>query len=312
MGDLAANPGPIMSHGGMMPKKSSRRDDKKKAPPKPWYLRLSTWIGAILAAALTASGIALVQRGTESIVGTVDEIFTGPAAIEFETSSGPLAQVDIKQGMGCNRAGWVFPDTASPLRDQPGAGPTVNGHTWDQVPAKFDGVIGSGATLYISLTGPGDHAVLISDITFEVYERRAPRKGSVVNSVPSGCGNGVTYRYGAVDLDTKPPYYVSPPRQLPKGYNPLQFPYAVTANAPEVFRIDIYTRKCWCSWAAKLHWVDGAAKGEVVIDNKGRPFEMTPTRGLPAYEWPYGSDNSSSRLQRRDDLTDGPIWETHR
>jgi hypothetical protein len=291
-----------------------KQADKKKAPPKPWYLRVRTWIGATVAAGLTASGIAVVQHGAESAANKVGEVFTGPATIKFKTSSGPLTEVDIKQGMGCNLAGWVFPDSASPLRDPPGAGPVVNGHTWDEVPTQFDGVIGSGASLYVSLTGPGDHAVLISDLTFEVYKRRPPRTGRVVNAVPSGCGNGATYRYGAVDLDTKAPYYVSPPQRLPEGYNPLRFPYKVTANAPEVFRIDIYTRGCWCFWAAKLHWIDGAAKGELVIDNKGRPFEMTPTRGLPAYEWVRyeNGETPSRRLEPRQITTDGPIWETHR
>jgi hypothetical protein len=291
----------------IMPQKANEPEGEKKedVPPKPWYLKARTWIAATLTAGLTASGIAIVQQGTTTIVDTVDELFTGPAEIEFQTSSGPLAHVSIDQGMGCNLAGWVFPDSESPLKDPPGAGPLRNGHTWDKSPADFDGVVGSGASLHVALTGPGDHAVIISGLTFEVYERRPPRIGSVVNAVPSGCGNGATYRYGAVDLDKKAPYYVSPPGPLPEGYKPLRFPYTVTADSPEVFRIDIYTRNCWCSWAAKLHWIDGAEEGEVVVDNRGQPFEMTPTRGLPAYEW------TDQHLVSRE-VTDGPIWETHR
>ena len=293
---------------------NKRASAEPKKVPKPWYKRLRTWIAATVTAGLAAGTIAVVQREAENVVTDVVEAFTGPAKIEFTTSSGPLVHIDIEQGMGCNLPGWVFPADSPALTSPPGHGPTQGGMTWDSAPGAFGGVIGSGASLYLSLTGPEDHAVLISDLVFKVYARKPPLEGKVVNSVPSGCGNGATYRYGAVDLDSKAPYYQKIPKSLPEGFEPLRFPYKVTADSPEVFLLDIFTRDCWCSWSATLRWVDGKDSGEVNIDNHGRPFEMTPTRGLPAYEWvaewsENGETPTGSKLLRREIGHDGPIWE---
>jgi len=144
-------------------------------------------------------------------------------------------------------------------------------------------------TLNITATGPTDHAVVLTGLDFHVTKRKDALQGTVLN-VAEGCGEAGQFRYGKIDLGEEPPRWMSPDQlpvlqEFPETYTALTFPYKVTANDPESLQIDVTATNCDCSWTATLHWIDGPTVGSGVIDNGGRPFEVTPGQGLPSYRW---------------------------
>ncbi|NUR90502.1 MAG: transcriptional regulator, partial [Nonomuraea sp.] len=42
------------------------------------------------------------------------------------------------------------------------------------------------------------------------------------------------------------------------------------------------TKACDCSWAAKLHWIEGGESGWTVIDSGAGPFHTMPVKGYPS------------------------------
>jgi hypothetical protein len=240
--------------------------------------------------AITAISSASLWAGKKVV-----EPFAGARTITFETGSGPLLNVDLQQGLGCLGAGVVVPaGRGVDGTTRPGAGPQKDGATWDADPGAFGAVPADWADLYITVTGPADHAVLLTGLTFHVTDKRPPLQGAFLQYA-DGCGGGGNFRYGEVRLDSPPPYWVDGP--LPEWVTTerLKFPYKVTATDPEILYIHISGPTCWCSWTATLSWVDGAKSGRSVIDAGGRPFQLTGTPGLSRVAWSPAGNGTFTR-----------------
>lgn len=254
--------------------------------------KVAAWVFAAVVLGVGGAIMAHTQRA----VDTAADHFLGGSTITFKTTSGPVLRVDVGQGLGCSGNGWVFPGRA-PVDHAPGTGRKKSGQTWDRSPRAFGAVIASGASVKISVTGPTDHAITLTGLRFHVLHRAGPRKGYVVNR-SDGCGAAGVYRYGAVDLASPAPHWVTGVA-LPKesGLTALRFPYTVTATDVENIDVDVFTRTCTCSWTASLDWVDGDRSGTSTIDDHGRPFEMAPNAGLKAVAW----TGAGSAWKRTDD-----------
>jgi hypothetical protein len=59
---------------------------------------------------------------------------------------------------------------------------------------------------------------------------------------------------------------------------PIRFPYRVSISDAETFVVDGNTAQCHCFWEIELSWASQGQVGKVVIDDGGRPFEVTGTR----------------------------------
>ena len=166
----------------------------------PW-----AWLVAAVVLGLSTLVTTAVVKLGEGAATHVVEAVTGPKSVSFSTSSGAALKVEVAQGMGCSGNGWVFPkDSGITSATPPGSGPRRGGRTWDADPAAFGAVPAGDVTLYISATGPTDHAVTLTGLDFHVSTREDAVSGTVLN-VAEECGAAGTFRYGKVDLGAAPP-----------------------------------------------------------------------------------------------------------
>jgi hypothetical protein len=261
--------------------------------------RLRKSFVAILAAALTAAIATLIVNITTSAVQTVPKtihrLIEGTQSgrtihVVLNTATGPTIALSVAQGMGCPpNQGWVFPYAPQKIGDvPPGTGPRRGGRTWDKDPAAFGAIPADPITLIIYATGGLNHAVILTGLRFHVVSRRPAIQGTLLNTL-GGCGGGGTFRYGRINLDLPPPYWV-PNARLPVKIraDALRFPYTITAKNPEALYIEVTTNMCACSWDATLDWVDGNVVGHTKITDHGHPFAITAHNGIPASIW-FGS-----------------------
>jgi hypothetical protein len=262
-----------------------------------WARRARTWLIAAVVAGVAAAVTTFVTNGIDSGAAAVKQLLLpGPgsgATVQDTTLSkdGLTINTQIEQGLGCEAGGDVYPVSRTPgisTRQPPGSGLRHGGRTWDQAPVAFGAVPAGPAVMLLTLTGPKDHAVTVTGLRFHVVSRKPQVAGPWLNK-SNGCGAGGEYRYGLVDLDTAPPYYL-PPTALPSDIraDALKFPYTTTANDPESLLITVQMEHCDCRWDAVLTWVDGSQNKSKVITDHGHPFETTSVTGQHGVNW-YGS-----------------------
>ncbi len=250
------------------------------------------WIITTILAALAAAigGVAIdLATSAERQAGRAISNLTGlghSAHLAVKTATGPTIALQINQGMGCTGNGWVFPLPPKKIANvPPGTGPRKNGKTWDKAPAAFGAVPADPVTLLIGATGTLRHAIILTDLKIHVVSRKPAIQGTLLN-VAGGCGAGGTFRYGYVNLDLPPPYWV-PRAQIPTAVRAqaLRFPYTVTANDPEILFITVTTKRCNCRWYAQLYWIDGSVSGSTKITDNGQDFATTAHAKVPGFTW---------------------------
>lgn len=210
---------------------------------------------------------------------------------QFSVSGGLVINATVEEGFGgCpGGSGYVFPSTLNPgltTSVPPGAGSKRSGKTWDEAPAAFGAVPASTDMIYIYLTGPTDHAVVITGLQFHVHSRKPAISGPWLY-IPGQCGGSPSYHFAGVDFDTPAPYYVSisPPASEKQSTDALHFPYTATATDPVQLQISVQTDHTDATWDMTLTWIDGGATESALINDGGKPFEITSTTGLIRKEW---------------------------
>jgi hypothetical protein len=73
----------------------------------------------------------------------------------------------------------------------------------------------------------------------------------------------------------------------------VEFPYRVSAADPEVLLVTATTQTYDCDWYLELDWSSQGRTGTVRIDDHGRPFRTTSTKGLTRL-W-YGTNAAGER-----------------
>lgn len=274
-----------------------------------------TWIAAAALAGAATYVSTLVSASISngaSAVGKSLGIGHGPAGDSALDPGAPgsdsmAANVTVDQGIGCPPDnGDVYPASLTPSLNaavQPGTGPRHSGKTWDAAPGAFGAVPASPAQLTIYATGPGNHAIIITGLTFHVVSRRKPVEGQWLNS-QEYCGGGGSYHYGVVDFNTPPPYW-RPVTALPPSFraDAIKFPYTATANDPEGLRVNVQMEDCDCTWYAVLSWIDETASKTMRIDDHGRPFETTSVTGVKETTWSAETVNSTTIWKRDTSLS---------
>jgi hypothetical protein len=262
-----------------------------KPQRKPWYRRIATYVGGAIIVPVLVGVLILLANGEAQKalgIGSSQPSPSGTQGSAGFTGSGLAIKTQVSQGLGCSSNGDVFPSSITPglsLSVAPDREPTHKGKTWVTAPSAFGAVSASPVVIRIYLTGPSNHAVIITGIKFHVFSRRPEVKGTWLNSA-YGCGAAGVYRYGVADLNAPPPYWVSPSK-LPDNMrvSPLQFPYTATANSPEELYVNVQMEDCECTWDAVLSWIDGSIAKSKVINNHGHPFVTTSVAGLTGADW---------------------------
>lgn len=261
--------------------------------------RLRNWLIAVVVAGLTAALTAVVTELISSAAHNVPRVIHGlmggtPSGkeinVSLKTASGPTIALIASQGMGCPPAqGWIYPYPPQKMSNlPPGKGMRMKGRTWDRDPLAFGAVPADPVTLFIYTTSRLNHAIILTNLRIHVTSRRVALRGTRLN-IEEGCGAAGTFRYGKVDLDLRPPYWVAHAK-LPAYMraDALKFPYTVTPNSPEALYISVTTKRCYCRWYAELDWIDGRVIGHTDITDHGHSFAITAHAGVPASIW-FGS-----------------------
>ncbi|MFJ4952990.1 helix-turn-helix domain-containing protein [Streptomyces sp. NPDC088760] len=144
------------------------------------------------------------------------------------------------------------------------------------------------AGVRITVQGRGSAAVVLEALHVRVTNRATPAAGrGTVYSLSDGCGAGITPRFFSVNLDAYQPVARSMPGDDGAGtpVPAIGFPYRVSLQDPEVLMVSARTESCTCDWYLDLTWSSQGRTGTVRIDDHGRPFHSTSSKGLPGYRY---------------------------
>ncbi|MCQ9133092.1 transcriptional regulator, partial [Streptomyces sp. IBSBF 2807] len=143
-----------------------------------------------------------------------------------------------------------------------------------------DAVAADGQRVALTVQGVGDDTVVIESLHVRVVDSGAPPAWNAYLG-SSGCGGGVETRSFATDLDAAHPAIV--PRAGQRGV-----PYKVSRSDPEVLYITADVRSHDVKWYVEMQWSSGGRQGTVRIDDHGKPFRTSGSRGRPVYEYLLG------------------------
>ncbi|MFD9109172.1 transcriptional regulator [Streptomyces bottropensis] len=151
-------------------------------------------------------------------------------------------------------------------------------------------VHGGPTTVRITVQGRGSAAVVLEALYVRVVSRAAPAPAAghgSLYSLSEGCGAALIPRFFDVDLDAQQPRARSMPGDdgAGKAIPAIDFPYRVSLQEPEVLVVSALNESCDCDWYLNLAWSSQGRTGTVRIDDGGRPFRTTGTKGLPGYRY---------------------------
>ncbi|WP_460068073.1 helix-turn-helix domain-containing protein [Streptomyces sp. YKOK-I1] len=154
--------------------------------------------------------------------------------------------------------------------------------------ASQQAVHGGPTDVQITVQGRGSAAVVLEALHVRVVNRVTPAAGrGMVYSLSPGCGAAVIPRFFSVNLDEDQPLARSVPGDNGVGtpIPAINFPYRVSLQEPEVLVVSTLNESCTCDWYLDLDWSSQGRTGTVRIDDHGRPFRTTSTKGLASYRY---------------------------
>lgn len=140
-----------------------------------------------------------------------------------------------------------------------------------------------------------DMPVTLLGLFVEVVDRSSPIVGTQV-AVPTGLP--ASGRFVQFNVDGDPPRMVDSSRDA--GWigdedpavggsglrqEPMRFPYQISTTDTELFVISVITNH-HVKWRIKVEWSTGTTSGTAVIDDNGRPFEVSPAGSGSHFCWP--------------------------
>lgn len=132
----------------------------------------------------------------------------------------------------------------------------------------------------LTIQGTGDETVVIESMHVRVVDSATPPAWNAYLG-SSGCGGGVETRSFDTDLDAGHPAIV--PKAGQRG-----FPYKVSQSDPEVLYITAHAIAHDVNWYVEVQWNSGGRQGTTRIDDHGKPFRTSGSRGRPVYEYLLG------------------------
>ncbi|MFJ7129087.1 hypothetical protein [Streptomyces sp. NPDC098101] len=138
------------------------------------------------------------------------------------------------------------------------------------------GVQADGSVITVVLQGTTQEELVLTGARTVIVSRRPPLKGPHLAAV---CASDVPVRAFEVDLDVDgaPLVPVPDPRPDAEQKRVTRWPYAIKEGDAEHFVISPKTMKYDTEFRIVVHWSSGGSKGEVVLDDHGKPFRYTAT-----------------------------------
>jgi hypothetical protein len=147
------------------------------------------------------------------------------------------------------------------------------------------GVDAFSSVVRLVISGHTSAPVTLHSLEVEKVEQGPPLLGAFLTYAGQGAGQPV--RFFEIDLDRDP----AEPKYLRKGQEAVVFPYRVSRGELEVFDIYAFTLRHHVRWRLRLHYTDEDGEGTKVIDNGGKPFEITagtqPPSGASDVKYPH-------------------------
>ncbi|MEU6550478.1 helix-turn-helix domain-containing protein [Streptomyces sp. NPDC046915] len=141
-------------------------------------------------------------------------------------------------------------------------------------------IAADGQRVALTVQGAGDETVVIESLHVRVVDSGAPPAWNAYEG-SSGCGGGVETRSFDTNLDAAHPTIV--PKAGQRGV-----PYKVSQSDPEVLYITAHADAHDVRWYVELQWSSGGRQGTTRIDDHGKPFRTSGSRGRPLFEYPVG------------------------
>ncbi|MFC7383959.1 hypothetical protein [Sphaerisporangium rhizosphaerae] len=130
---------------------------------------------------------------------------------------------------------------------------------------------GETSTVDVYVQGFTSSAVVLRRIRV-VVDRRLPPAPGHTYWMGAGCGGPLEVRELAVDLDAATAVLE---QVASEGTPAAKFPYSVSAESPEAFRVKATTTRNLYEWHIELDWSSQDRTGTTRIDDLGHPFRTT-------------------------------------
>lgn len=147
--------------------------------------------------------------------------------------------------------------------------------------------LGPVAVDITSQTSSKEAVLLVGMRVLDLQRKAPPATGIAV--ADGGCGVGVDVRPFWTNLDKIDPIIFAKAAEHP----PVTFPYKISSNDPEVFKLTLENTTCFCAFAVEIDWVAAGKAGKTILNNGGRGFLSSAAPKVAAYTL-----DSSNRLQR--------------
>ncbi|WUB68011.1 helix-turn-helix domain-containing protein [Streptomyces sp. NBC_00582] len=237
-----------------------------------------------LAASLVAALLGLTASAAAPPAGSATR--NGPNQASAGTASpvAPLTWTANSHTLGLNGCGEEYV-VAKPPQEVPPPPHPEDIAAWA---ASQQAVHGGPTGVQITVQGRGSAAVVLEALHVRVVNRVTPAADrGIVYSLSPGCGAGIIPRFFDVNLDADQPLARSVPGDDGAGtpIPAIAFPYLVSLQEPEVLVVSTLNESCTCDWYLDLVWSSQGRTGTVRIDDHGRPFRTTSTKGLPGYRY---------------------------
>ncbi|GHB78132.1 hypothetical protein GCM10010331_77240 [Streptomyces xanthochromogenes] len=139
--------------------------------------------------------------------------------------------------------------------------------------------LGPVAVDITSQTSSDEAVLLVGMRVLDVQRQPLPTTGIAVQD--GGCGGQVDVRPFATDLaKPDPPIFAEPSG----GHPPAKFPYKISPDDPEVFRLEVHNTTCFCAFAIELDWIAAGKAGKTILDNDGKGFLSAAAPAIAAYQ----------------------------
>ncbi|WP_420076897.1 hypothetical protein ACOAKG_27080 [Streptomyces sp. JL3001] len=227
-------------------------------------------------ASVTAVGVAAIggwlQQGGISLIQSIFSDEGSP--------SPPTVAVSASDWATCNT--WLIPGDVHPVFNTLKREIAYQQRNPDEIEkvakdtlAETGAKVPTGESIEVTVQGKENKAVVLTGLEV-VVESKEALTGTTMY-FPMQCGAGVPLRSFSVNLDShKPKLTLMQP--LDPEQKPVNFPYRVSADEPEVLQL-VSDSKGYVEWKAKLLWVTDGKKGFTEIADDGKPFVTFPGGG---------------------------------
>ncbi|MEV0847543.1 helix-turn-helix transcriptional regulator [Streptomyces sp. NPDC049954] len=132
----------------------------------------------------------------------------------------------------------------------------------------------------VTVQGSGSETVVLEGLHVRTVGTSAPLPWNSY-TMGVGCGGGVPTASFDVNLDA------ARPRTAPLS-GQRDFPYRVSDSDPEVLYVTAHALSHDVLWTLELDWSSGGRHGTLSIDDGGKPFRTSGSKGRPQWQWPPG------------------------